>query len=89
MTKWANANSLLRTPTSEPVDIIVVGYPRMLGDDSESMTYIRPFVARLRKLFPQMEICMFDERFTSTIATAKCWPLDSAKASANAKEKPM
>lgn len=32
------------------------------------MTYIRPFVARLRKLFPQMEICMFDERFTSTIA---------------------
>lgn len=69
MTKWANANSLLRTPKSEPVDIIVVGYPRTLaGDDSESMTYIRPFVARLRKLFPQMEICMFDERFTSTIA---------------------
>lgn len=34
MTKWANANSLLRTPTSEPVDIIVVGYPRTLaGDD--------------------------------------------------------
>ena len=34
----------------EPVERIVVGYPRdMHGNDSECMTYIRPFLGRLRK----------------------------------------
>lgn len=53
----------------ESVDCIVVGYPRRLnGEDSESMQWIRPFLARLPKLFPGMRIEMCDERFTSTIA---------------------
>ena len=51
------------------MDEIVVGYPtQMNGEDSESMRYIRPFLARLRKEMPQMPVVMHDERFTSTIA---------------------
>ena len=51
----------------EPVDTIVVGLPKRLnGEPSESMRYIAPFVATLRKTFPQ--IPMYDARFTSTIA---------------------
>ncbi len=53
----------------ESVDTIVVGLPKTLrGDESESMTYIRPFVNRWRKLHPEVPIEMYDERFTSTIA---------------------
>lgn len=53
----------------EPVERIVVGYPRdMHGNDSECMTYIRPFLGRLRKELPDMPVEMHDERFTSTIA---------------------
>ncbi|MGM9803951.1 MAG: Holliday junction resolvase RuvX [Muribaculaceae bacterium] len=53
----------------EPVDKIVVGLPRQLnGEPSESMRYIKPFVARLCKEMPQMPVVMYDERFTSTIA---------------------
>ena len=52
----------------EQVDFIVAGLPRDLrGNESESMRFIRPAIARLRKL-PAMEIVMWDERFTSAIA---------------------
>lgn len=53
----------------ETVDMIVVGEPRdMHGDPSESMRYITPAVARLRRDFPEMTFVYFDERFTSTLA---------------------
>ena len=53
----------------EPVDTIVVGLPKQMnGEPSESMRYIEPFVATLRKTFPQIPVEMYDERFTSTIA---------------------
>ena len=35
---------------------------------SESMRYIRPFVAKLEKRFPQLRIVYYDERFTSCLA---------------------
>lgn len=55
--------------TREDVEEIVVGYPRDLrGNDSESMTYIRPFLKRLERMMPQMKVTLFDERFTSAIA---------------------
>lgn len=54
---------------NEPVDTIVVGLPKQLnGEPSESMKYIAPFVAKLREELPQVEVVMYDERFTSTIA---------------------
>ena len=53
----------------ESVDTIVVGHQKTLrGDERESMTYIRHFVNRWRKLHPEVPIEMYDERFTSTIA---------------------
>ena len=53
----------------EPVDTIVVGLPKQLnGQPSESMKYITPFVAKLRKEMPGVEVVMYDERFTSKIA---------------------
>ncbi len=53
----------------EPVDIIVVGYPtNMNGEESASMKQIRPFVEKLKKQYPDKQVVMFDERFTSVIA---------------------
>lgn len=55
--------------SKEPVDIIVVGYPtNMNGEESASMQQIRPFVNKLKKLYPDKEIVMTDERFTSVLA---------------------
>lgn len=53
----------------EDVSTIVVGYPRQTnGEDSDNMRRITPFVNRLRKLFPDKQIDMYDERFTSVLA---------------------
>ena len=53
----------------EGVDLVVVGYPRQMNnEESESMRYIRPFVAKLEKRFPQLRIVYYDERFTSGLA---------------------
>ena len=53
----------------EEVDEIVIGLPRQLnGEDSESMRYIRPFMARLPQLRPGMKGTQYDERFASSLA---------------------
>ena len=53
----------------ETVERIVVGQPLQLnGQPSESMKYITPFVQRLTKELPDMQVVMYDERFTSAIA---------------------
>ena len=53
----------------EEVDLFVVGEAkRMDGSPSESMQYIEPFVAALRKAFPDKEVARVDERFTSKMA---------------------
>lgn len=55
--------------SKEQVDKIIIGEPKTLqGEPSESMRYINPFVAKLRKDLPDIPIEMVDERFTSTIA---------------------
>jgi putative Holliday junction resolvase len=60
----------LKTYTArEKVDKFIVGHPsQMNGEDSESMSYIRPFVKLLEKNFPDTEIVYVDERFTSVLA---------------------
>jgi len=51
------------------VDLIVVGLPKRVDNSpSESMKYITPFVANLKKVLPNIEIDFFDERFTSVLA---------------------
>lgn len=53
----------------EPVERIIVGFPTtMRGEESESMRYIRPGIARLKKALPDMSVEFFDERFTSVLA---------------------
>ena len=53
----------------EEVDIFVVGDAKhMDGSPSESMQYIEPFVAELKKAFPDKEVARVDERFTSKMA---------------------
>ena len=51
------------------VDTIVVGYPKQMDNtDSEAMEYIRPFIKKLKKQFPDIPVEIEDERFTSKMA---------------------
>jgi len=53
----------------EVVSVIVVGQPKQMNNEySENMKRIEPFVGRLRKLYPNIAIEYFDERFTSKMA---------------------
>lgn len=53
----------------EEVETIVVGYPRQVnGEDSENMKRITPFYNRLKKLYPNINVELYDERFTSVLA---------------------
>ena len=76
-----SANPLTTVPTGElpawlaayfvgeKVDEVVIGLPRQTnGEPSESMRYIEPFVRQFRKLFPDIPLVTFDERFTSVLA---------------------
>jgi len=55
--------------TKETVDCIVVGYPKQMNNQaSEAVRYINPFLKRLQKLYPGMDIQLVDERFTSKMA---------------------
>ncbi len=53
----------------ETVDTFVVGEAKQMDNTpSESARYIEPFVAQLRKQFPDKEVARIDERFTSKMA---------------------
>ena len=53
----------------EKVDAFVVGYPRQMNNQpSESVKHIDPFIKLLKKTFPDKEIFLMDERFTSKMA---------------------
>jgi putative Holliday junction resolvase len=60
---------LVKYMQEEDVERIIMGYPTQnSGQESESMKYIKPFVNRLKKNFPQLPIEWVDERFTSKLA---------------------
>jgi putative Holliday junction resolvase len=60
---------LVNYTQKESVDAFVIGYPvQMNNQPSESVQYINPFIARLKKMFPGKEVILIDERFTSKIA---------------------
>ena len=51
------------------VDIIVIGKPsQMNGQPSETMRYIEPLAGRLRHTYPDKQVVLYDERFTSVMA---------------------
>lgn len=54
---------------TEKVDAFVIGYPVQMNNmASEAVRYINPFVKKLRKTFPDKEIHLVDERFSSQMA---------------------
>lgn len=54
---------------NEEVESIIVGLPKqMSGELSENMKRIEPFVNRLKKIYPTINIEYFDERFSSKLA---------------------
>jgi len=51
------------------VEAFVIGYPvQMNNKPSDSVTYINPFIKKLKKTFPEKYIYLADERFTSQMA---------------------
>lgn len=53
----------------EDVSTIVLGKPlQMDGTPSETWRYVEPLAARLRRAYPEKEVCFHDERFTSVMA---------------------
>lgn len=53
----------------EKVDAFVVGEAKQMNNkESESMKYIKPFVGKLKKQFPDISVHLVDERFTSKMA---------------------
>ena len=51
------------------VDIIVIGKPsQMNGQPSDTMRYIEPLAGRLRHAYPDKQVVLYDERFTSVMA---------------------
>lgn len=60
---------LTRYFASNDVTTIVVGKPsQMDGTPSETWRYIEPLVGRLRHAWPDKEVVLWDERFTSVLA---------------------
>ena len=54
---------------TEVIDAFVIGYPvKMNNKPSESVNYINPFIKKLKITFPEKDIHLVDERFTSQMA---------------------
>ena len=55
--------------SKESVEAIIMGLPKNLKDQTTNATpYVKGFSRQLRKQFPEMEIHLIDERFTSKMA---------------------
>lgn len=53
----------------EPVDQLVLGFPRRLDNtDTEMTPHVRKLAERLQKKFPDKPVVLVDERFTSSLA---------------------
>jgi len=62
-------NFLLNYTRKEPVDAFVIGYPRQMNNQpSEAVKFIDPFIVLLKNTFPERDVILMDERFTSKIA---------------------
>lgn len=62
-------NYLKQYTAKEDVEKFVIGLPKQMdGSESASMQYIHPFVVKLKKQFPDIDVVFIDERFTSVMA---------------------
>jgi putative holliday junction resolvase len=54
----------------EPVETIVLGFPTSLqGEDTHSTEAVRKLSETLQQTFPELQIVLWDERFTSKMAS--------------------
>ncbi len=54
---------------TEQVEAFVIGYPvQMNNQPSESVRFINPFIKKLKATYPDIDIHLADERFTSQMA---------------------
>lgn len=62
-------NYLKEYLSQNAIDVFLVGYPKQMNNElSEAIQYIDPFIAKLKKEFPNVPVVLADERFTSKIA---------------------
>lgn len=62
-------NFLKDYTNKEEVELFIVGEPKQANNEaSGSEVYIKPFIQKLKKEFPDIPIVRVDERFTSKIA---------------------
>jgi len=53
----------------ENVETVVVGYPRQMNNQaSEAVKYVNPFLKKFREKYPEINLEVMDERFTSKMA---------------------
>ncbi len=53
----------------EEVSTIVIGKPtQMDGSPSETLRFVEPLAGRLRRAYPDKQVVLYDERFTSVLA---------------------
>jgi putative Holliday junction resolvase len=53
----------------ETVETVVVGYPKQMNNEaSEAVRYINPFLKKFQKVYPELNLEIIDERFTSKMA---------------------
>lgn len=53
----------------EKIETVVVGYPKQMNNEaSEAVRYINPFLKKFQKQYPEMNLEILDERFTSKMA---------------------
>jgi putative pre-16S rRNA nuclease len=54
---------------TDVVEAFVIGYPvQMNNQASAAVSYINPFIKKLKKIYPEIHIHLADERFTSQMA---------------------
>jgi len=54
---------------NENVETIVVGYPKTLKNEaSQAIEFVNPFIKKLIKRYPEIDVDIYDERFTSKLA---------------------
>ena len=60
---------LKRYFSAQEVELVVVGEPRQMDNTASEVTpQVEQFVKSLKKVFPEMSVARFDERFTSKMA---------------------
>ncbi len=65
----AALRELQRVQAQDGLACIVVGWPLQLnGEEGEATAFVQPYINRLKRAFPGVEIVKWDERFTSETA---------------------